>query len=69
MTTKLDRMESDPDSLLPLKSHDPLIMWSGEITWQTKISSLTIPMATKFGKVVIYHEELPLIKLLGPSIT
>ena len=25
-------------------------------------------MTTKFGKVVIYHEELPLIKLLDPSI-
>ena len=26
-------------------------------------------MATKLGKVVIYLEELPLIKLLDPSIT
>ena len=25
-------------------------------------------MATKLGKVVTYHEELPLIKLLHPSI-
>ena len=25
-------------------------------------------MTTKPGKVVIYHEELPLIKLLDPSI-
>ena len=24
-------------------------------------------MATKLGKVVTYHEELPLIKLLDPS--
>ena len=26
-------------------------------------------MVTKLGRVVIYHEELPLIKLLDPSIT
>ena len=26
-------------------------------------------MAIKLGKVVIYHEELPIRKLLDPSIT
>ena len=26
-------------------------------------------MVTKFGGVVTYHEELPLLKLYGPSIT
>ena len=33
------------------------------------ISTTTISLATKLGKVVIYHEELLLIKLLDPSIT
>ena len=37
MATKLGRMITYLDSLLPLKSQDPLITWSCEITWQTKL--------------------------------
>ena len=33
------------------------------------ISTATIPMASKLGKVVINHKVLPLLKLLDPSIT
>ena len=41
----------------------PLIAWPHWITWQTKnILSLLL------GRVVTYNEELPLIKLLDPSI-
>ena len=32
MTTKLDRMVAYLDGLLPIKSHDPLLAWSCEIT-------------------------------------
>ena len=37
MATKLVRMLTYLDDLLPIKSHDPLIMWSCKIPWQTKI--------------------------------
>ena len=36
MGTKLDRMVLYLEGLLPWKSHDPLILWSCKITWQTK---------------------------------
>ena len=37
-TTKLGRMINNLDTLLPIKSHDPLITWSCDITRQTKTS-------------------------------
>ena len=33
------------------------------------IYTTTIPMITKLGKVVTYHEEFPHIKLCDPSMT
>ena len=36
MATKLGRMITYLDGLLSIKSNDPLITWSCEITWQTK---------------------------------
>ena len=33
------------------------------------ISTTVIPIASKLGKVVTCHEEVPLIKLIDPSIT
>ena len=33
------------------------------------ISTITMPMATKIGRMVTYHKGLPLIKLNEPSIT
>ena len=36
MATRLGRMVTFLDVLLPIKSHDSLIMWPCEITWQTK---------------------------------
>ena len=51
-------------------SHDPLIMWSCEITWQTKnISTTRVPMATKLGRTVTNLERLPPIKLFDPLVT
>ena len=38
MTTILGRMVTYLDGLLPIQSHDPLIMWSCEIMWQAKTS-------------------------------
>ena len=29
----------------------------------------TVPMATKLGNLVAYHEELPVIKLRDPLVT
>ena len=37
MASKLGRMVTYDDELLPVKSHDPLVTLSWEITWQTKI--------------------------------
>ena len=45
-----------------LKFWSSLITWSYLIAWQTKnicITTTKIPVVTKFGKVVTYHEELP----------
>ena len=36
LATKLSRMVPYSDRLVPIKWHDPLIMWYCEITWQTK---------------------------------
>ena len=36
MVTKLRRMVTCYERLSPIKSHNPLIMWSSEIKWQTK---------------------------------
>ena len=43
MTTKLGRMVTYPYGLLPIKSHDALIWWSCEITWQTKNIKSPLP--------------------------
>ena len=43
MTTKLGRMVTCVEGLLPMKSHDPLIMWSGKITRQTKTIRSSLP--------------------------
>ena len=64
LATKLDRMVTYLDGLLPIKVPDPLITWSCEIIRQT--GTIISPMPP--NKVVTYYEELPLIKLLDPSI-
>ena len=72
VTTKPCRMVNCRDGFLPRKSHDPLITWSGKIMWQTKTIIFTLPIAipmdTKLGRVLTYHERLPPIKLLDPII-
>ena len=39
----------------PIKSHDPLITWSSEITWQTKnITPTAMPVTTRPDRIVTY---------------
>ena len=73
MATIRGRMMTYLEWLLPIKSHDHIVMWSCKITWQTKIITHllinTIPMTINFGRVGIYNEEFPSMKLLDPLIT
>ena len=43
MTTKLGTVVTYHKELSPIKSHDPLIMWSREIMWQIKIIITPLP--------------------------
>ena len=60
MVTKRDRMETNLEGLLPVKSQDPLITWSCNITWQTKTitSPLPVPTITKLTRIVTNLEGL-----------
>ena len=72
LATKLDRMVTFLKGLLSLQSLEPFayVVLPDHVTnYKYYISTTTIPMPFKLGKVVIYHEELALIKLLDPSIT
>ena len=51
MANKLGRMVIYFESLLSIKSHDPLLKWSGEIAWQTK-NMIFLPLQCN---VVIYQ--------------
>ena len=58
--------------LLSTKSHDPLIMWSWIITWQTKITISSLSeclVATKLGMMVTYLDGLLALKSYDPLIT
>ena len=70
MTTKLGRVITSLEWLLLLYSADLLITWPCLIKRQIKkiVSDTAIPMATKLGWVVTYHEEIQLIKLLSSPI-
>ena len=60
IATKLGRVFTDNEEFPLVKSHDPLITWSCEVTWQIKDISPTIrSLAIKIGKVVTYYEGLP----------
>ena len=60
MDTKLDQMVTALSGSYS-ELFDPLVMWSCEITWQTKtiISALPYILAAKLGRVVIFYEGLP----------
>ena len=60
------------EQLPPIKLLYSLVTWSWKITWQIKtnfISTATVSLATKLGRMLIYLEQLPSIKLLNPLVT
>ena len=71
MATKLDRMVTYLNGLVPVKSHSHLITWFCKITWQTKIikSSLPLSTASKLDRMITYLDELLPIKSHVPLIT
>ena len=44
MSTKLTKEVTYHERLLPIKSHDLLVMWSCDITWQTKTIISPLPL-------------------------
>ena len=43
VTTKHGKVVTYVDGFLPIKSYDPFITWSSEITWQTKTIASPLP--------------------------
>ena len=70
MTNKFGRMIISVEGLLPIKSHDPFIIWSCEIARQTKIiiPPIAVSMAIKLKSVVSYPNWLLPMKLLNPLV-
>ena len=50
-------------------SFNHVILWDHREIWKHFISFTTIPMITKLGRVVTYHEELLLKKLQDSLVT
>ena len=46
IATKLGRLVTNLEVVLEIKSHNPLITWSDKITWQTIISSSSLPQCS-----------------------
>ena len=68
-STNFGRLVTYLDGLLPIKSHDPLITWSPEITWKTKtIISPMLRCLRAMGKVMTYHKGLSQVKPYDPFI-
>ena len=56
MATKFDKVVTSHEELLTTKSHDPLIMWYYEISWQFETSNTTVRMVNKIGRILTYLE-------------
>ena len=70
--TKLGRVVTYHEGLPPIKSHEALITWSSNISWQTKFiinSTTRVVMTTKLGKMVAHLNGLLPIKSYDPMIT
>ena len=70
--TKLGRVVAYHEGLPPIKSHEALITWSSNISWQTKFiinSTTRVVMTTKLGKMVAHLNGLLPIKSYDPMIT
>ena len=68
MATKLGWVLTYLEGVSLIKSHDPLITWSCEISWRTKthyMSTTTMSMATKLDRVVTYCQAGPPTKSEG----
>ena len=57
MATKLGRMVTYFESLLSIKSYDPLLKWSGEIAWQTK-NIIFVPLQFKIWYFYQYNQKV-----------
>ena len=66
MATKLGRMVTYLEGLLPIKSHDTLTSW---ILRDHNIFTITVPIATNRGRILTYLEGLAPRKLLDPLVT
>ena len=72
MDTRISRVVIYNKGLIPIKSHDPLITWSCEITWQTKIIITQLTewfMVTKLCSMGTYLDGFLTIKSHDPLIT
>ena len=70
MVARLGKVVTYDKKLQPIKSHNLLNMWSHDLVINEKnfVSTITIPVDTKSGRVVTYNNALPSIKS-GPLIT
>ena len=69
MVIRLGRAVNYHKGLRLIKTQDPLIRRSSEITWKTKTNIFPLPMATKLGRLVTYLKRLLRIKFHGSWIT
>ena len=67
MVTRLGCVTTNRVGLPPIRSHDPSVRMSIKTTWKTEnMSTIRVPMATKFDRMVNYLEGFLHIKLLDP---
>ena len=62
MSTKLGGEVASDEQLLSKKPHNSFIMWTHQVTWQTKkryISIFIRPVATKLDKMVVASDMEP----------
>ena len=68
ITTKLGRMVTNLDVLLPIMFIDPLVTWELKdhvTSYNHSISNNPMPMKTKLSRGMTYHEGVPLVMTLG----
>ena len=67
---KLGKVVNSVEKLLLTKSHDSLILWSSDATWQNKksfISTSVKPINIRLGTMVTKGEGLPPTRLHNPE--
>ena len=69
MVSKLDRVVTYHEGFLQINPHDPLIMGLAiSNDNENTISTITVRMAPKRGRMVMYLKQHPPIKLLNSLI-